>query len=129
MQTYIINPMWFYWLQVVGGAKFFFEFLTLVSVIFVLILGATWWFCKDIYNSYPSFSEKEHKTYMAIQKVFKPIIVVSIFIWLASIFIPSKETLISIMVAKFATYENAQWTADAIKSTVDYVIEAFKTIG
>lgn len=129
MQTYIINPMWFYWLQVIGESKSFFCAFGWGLVIYFVVLVLTWAICKSSYKNYPQISSGELKTYTALEKVFKPLLIVSITSIALSILIPSKETLLSMMVAKFATYENAQWTADAIKSTVDYIIEAFKAIG
>lgn len=114
MTNYIINPMWFYWISVFECAK-------LVSVIAAVLFAAygctviVFW--DDCLTKRPS------------AKRITMLFVGTVVSVLLAIFIPSKETLISMMVAKFATYENAQWTADAIKSTVDYIIEAFKTIG
>lgn len=121
--------MWFYWLQVIGESRSFFCTLGWGLIVCFIVLIITWAICKSSYKSFPQISSGELKTYTALEKVFKPLFIVSITLIALSIFIPSKETLLSVMVAKFATYDNTQWTADAIKSTVDYIIEAFKAIG
>ena len=45
-----------------------------------------------------------------------------------TIFVPSKSTMIEMMIAKYATYENADWTVESLKSVVDYIVEAFKAV-
>ena len=43
-------------------------------------------------------------------------------------FVPSKEALIEMQVARFATYENAEWTLDTVKAAVDYIVESIKSV-
>ncbi len=125
----IINPIFFYWLDVVNGldsALFTLEcamvILAIVSIIIICVM-------LTIIKDYPDNCEDEKKHLKLWQKIFKISISSFIFAILLSIFIPSKETLLSIMVAKFATYENAAWTLDTVKSAVDYIIEAISNIG
>ena len=120
MQTYIINPMWFYWISVAGTVKVASAILLSIATMVFL----TWVF---IYCSDCSPFNDEERTHFEKCATRSGIALAALA--LLSIFVPSKETLISMMVAKFATYDNAQWTADAIKSIVDYIIEAFKAIG
>lgn len=40
----------------------------------------------------------------------------------------AKDALIEMMIAKQATYENATWTLDALKSAVDYVVQAIQSL-
>ena len=36
--------------------------------------------------------------------------------------------MIEMQIARYATYENAEWTVDAIKNAVDYVVQAVKSL-
>ena len=70
----------------------------------------------------------ERKTVQFFTKALKVAIVALIISGLILMFVPSKETLIEMMIAKQATYENATWTVDALKSAVDYVIQAIQSL-
>ena len=111
--NYIINPSWFYWLEVVEALKTVFIVCAItintVAVIFIIFDSG-----EDMISS------KKTRTIMAV------IGILAIF---PAILVPSKQTMIEMMVAKFATYENAQWTVDAVKDAVDYIVQAIKSIG
>ena len=55
-------------------------------------------------------------------------VIASLIICAIAIFLPSKETLISMMIAKYATKENLGMTVEGIKSAVDYIMDAIKEI-
>lgn len=114
--NYIINPSWFYWIHLVEDLK--------TILICIAILGAVLSIltlcCLDDWTP-----DKEKKRMIKLAKIS---IIISLVCAIAFIFIPSKQTLIEMQVAKFATYENAEWTIDAIKSAVDYIVEAINSI-
>jgi len=118
--TYIIDPMWFYWLNVVDSAK------TIVYVVFVVSIIAV------IVGTVVVLSNREYgaddEEYIVGKKILKISIPLVVVFALAVVFIPSKKTMIEIQVAKYATYENAEWTVEAIKSAVDYIVEAIKQL-
>lgn len=125
----IINPFFFYWLDVASsldGAIFCLEvilaILGVVALVIVTVMAA-------IIQEYPNNCENEKNMLKYWKKILKIAIGLFCFSMIVGIFIPSKETLLSIMVAKFATYENAAWTLDTVKSAVDYIIEAISNIG
>lgn len=114
MNGYIINPARFYWVDVVDAVKCF----AIVSAI-ILLLGAGlvgFMFMDDVFAD-------ERKRF---GKIIPKVAIVGVIFLLAAIFIPSKETLIEMQVAKYATWENAEWTVDAIKDVVDYIANAIK---
>ena len=43
-------------------------------------------------------------------------------------FLPDKETMIEMAVAKYATRDNVAWSVDQIKSIVDYIVQAMQSI-
>ena len=128
MSNYIINPRWFYWMHVLSSLK---EMCTILAVIIGLIaVGLTIAFIVE-YHDGVSYG-KNDPDYKAAMIIKVPMIICSILAVLfliGVIFIPSKETLIEMQIAKFTTYENAEWTIDKIKEAVDYVLKAIATAG
>lgn len=120
---YIINPMWFYWLQVVDGLNgCMFAACVIVGIAFAVSLC---WYITARFPDDREFDELGKVHYVRLGKKFSIGFGVAFFIlMIAAILIPSKETLVSMMIAKFATYNNAQLTVDTIKSAVDYIVKA-----
>lgn len=116
--NYIINPSWFYWLNVIEASKVILVAIMVVSAISGIVTA-------PLCSIDDLVSDKEKKRLMKIAKIS---ITTFLVCTIAFIFIPSKQTLIEMQVAKFATYENAEWTLDTVKSAVNYIIEAIKSI-
>lgn len=117
---YIINPSWFYWLNVADLALVFLCSICGVSALCFIGSLIAREFCADEYTPKES-KEKMRK----ITRISLIAFLVSGFI---AIFIPSKNTLIEMMIAKKATYDNVSWTLEQVKEAVDYVISAIKEI-
>lgn len=111
--TYIINPMWFYWMHVLENARVVLG-VAIVSCIVAAAISAGLWADECI-------SGQKLKT---LETTFLIIIAVCCLLFP---FLPSKETMIEMMVAKYATVENAEMTVEAIKNLIDYIIEAVKS--
>ena len=109
--TYIINPIWFYFASVVDALK---VIMTVIAI--VMLVGVV---CSVI--SITDSVDEERNRWMKRAKL--SFTLCCLFAVLATL-IPSKETLMQIMIAKYATYENADSAIQAIKSAADYVIEA-----
>jgi len=117
--NYIIDPMWFYWVSVVDWLKGAVLAIAIIATVVAFILFVTAMADKDW------DSESEHKQKM---KSARALTVISVIAFMVSAFIPSKQTLIEMQVAKFATYENAEWTVETIKQAVDYIVEAIGSL-
>lgn len=116
MNGYIISPAWFYWVDVVDAINCF----AIISAI-ILLLGTglvSLLFMDDVFGN-----ERERYS-----KILPKTAIVGVIFLLAAIFIPSKETLIEMQIAKYATLENVEWTVDTIKDTVDYIVNAVGSI-
>ena len=126
--NYIINPSWFYWLGVVNSMRGFMlaAFIVAIIVIGVALILITW--NVSMIREFPSLSDDERKNVRFFTKALKVAIGVCVASGLFLVFVPSKETLIEMMIAKQATYENATWTVDALKSAVDYVVQAIQSM-
>ena len=126
--NYIINPSWFYWLGVVESMR---GFMLAVFIVSIVGIGAALIIIPvdvKLIQDYPSMCDFEKKTVQFFTKALKFAIGVCIVTVLFLVFVPSKETLIEMMIAKQATYENATWTVDALKSAVDYVVQAIQSL-
>jgi len=49
-------------------------------------------------------------------------------VFVGVIFIPSRNTMLEMQIARYATYENAEWTVETIKSAVDYIVQAIGSL-
>ena len=126
--NYIINPSWFYWLGVVNSMR---SFMIAAFVIAIIVIGVALIIIPvevKMIQDFPTMCADERKAVIFFTKVLKIAIGVCIVAGLFLVFVPSKETLIEMMIAKQATYENATWTVDALKSAVDYVVQAIQSL-
>ena len=126
--NYIINPSWFYWLGVVNSMRGFMlaAFIVAIIVIGVALIIITW--NMSMIREFPSLSDDERKNVRFFTKALKVAIGVCVASGLFLVFVPSKETLIEMMVAKQATYGSATWRGDALKNAVDYVVQAIQSL-
>lgn len=126
--NYIINPSWFYWLGVVHSMR---GFMLTAFIVSIIVIGVSLIIIPvnvKLIRDYPSISDDERKVVRFFTKALKVAIGVCVIGGLFLIFVPSKDTLIEMMIAKQATYENATWTVDALKSAIDYVIQAIQSL-
>lgn len=126
--NYIINPSWFYWLGVVNSMR---SFMIAVFVVAIIIIGVALIIIPvevKMIQDFSTMCADERKVIMFFTKALKIAIGVCIVAGLFLVFVPSKDTLIEMMIAKQATYENATWTVDALKSAVDYVVQAIQSL-
>ena len=63
-----------------------------------------------------------------MQRVATVLAVLTVILFAISTFIPSRETLIEMQIARFTTVENAEWALDAVKSATDYIVSAIKEL-
>ena len=124
--NYIINPSWFYWLQVVDSMKFLFAALSIGFFIALIVVV----FVASVYADVTGFGPDDSDNIKA-KKLFNvsfKLAIITAIVSIIYIFIPSRETLIEMQVAKFATYENAAWTVDKIKEAVDYIVQSISSL-
>lgn len=129
--TYIINPMWFYWLSVADKICR----ATCSLAILLAIFSATAYIVTAAFkfNSLDDDGfDRECSDYIAgtkAQRVATVLAILAVIMSAIYTFIPSRETLIEMQIARFTTVENAEWTLGAIKSATDYIISAIKELG
>lgn len=124
---YIVSPSFVYLLSVSNNLR---ELCIVLAVILAIAVGvvaiiayASWDYGKDYGEDDPDF-----KRYLSMKKVLKILIPSLIVTSLMAILFPNKNTLIEIKVASLLTKENVNLTVEAVKETIDYIIEAISKI-
>ena len=120
----IINPAIFYWIGVSSAAQVFFVVMVGTAICVLIAAAMVISMEASLAKSFPRSSEEHIKTVNTWKKILKYSIIVIIIGSLLCVFIPSKETLLSILVAKYLTYENATWTLESVKEAVNYIVNA-----
>ena len=117
--NYIINPRIIYWINVLDGLQ--------TIAIISLVLGSIAAFVLFIIGliDLQDMDDEERKRFKTSFRISVPVF---LFGLLGTIFIPGKETLLGMLIAKTATVENAEWTVDAVKQAIDYIVNAIQTL-
>lgn len=115
MNGYIIDPMWFYWVSVADGLKAF------CIVVSILISAVGFIFSVITYSKLDN--DDDQKAFIK-RCLIAAVILLAVSIMI--IFIPSKETLIQMEIAKHATYDNTEMLLQKIKEASDYILENLK---
>ena len=98
MNNYIVDPMFFYWCNVVDGA------FTICIVGFILMVAFLSGFI--IINASENYKYDSIFEIPKFKKRFVILLMLTILLGLGLIFIPTKETLIGMEIARHATYDN-----------------------
>lgn len=117
--NYIINPSVFYWINVLNSLVSVSVLLLVIGSAGIIILGIIWFVNRD-------YMDDEETT--AIKKVFRLAVPMFVVGLIGIVFIPDKQTMMEILIAKTATVENAEWTIDSLKSVVDYIVQAAQSL-
>lgn len=123
---YYINPMWFYCLHVVNSIRDFLVLGAVISAITLLICGVAIIMCLDCIKNFQNVFDGELKALPKWRKLVLPSAVTCGVCMLLLVFIPSKETMIEMMIARQVTPQNVEAGVEAIKGAVDYVIQAIQ---
>ena len=110
---YIIDPMWFYWLQVADDVKIL---SVIVGAIGGVIAAAIWLWA--VCSGETSIEEGKR-----VAKIAKRYAIMFCLIFIISVFIPSKQTLIEMEIAKHATYSNVECIKEQITDAADYILD------
>lgn len=114
MGTSVINPMIFYWMDVVSDLGMLLGIVT--CVLSTMLCGIVFW----------NFLECNE-----LSEFIKPLIIVIIPMLLCCILlvlIPSKDTMLTMLVADMITYENIELTKESAMAMVNYIVEQVKAI-
>lgn len=117
--NYIVNPMIFYWMSVLNSLK-------VVSILFLILSSVGIVICVAVFCANSDWLDEDDMA--SIKKWTRVVIAVFAVSVLLVIFVPSEKTMTEMLIAKFATVENANWTLENVKKAVDYIVEAMKTL-
>ena len=110
----IISPSIFYWFEIISNLK------TLLSILFSLsCVGLV--FCIVSFIAMLVEEELEIHTGKIIKKLCKFCTIITSIFGLLSIFIPSKETLMTMIVAKYVTPDNITAVGGTIEESVSSI--------
>lgn len=112
--NYVINPSWFYWVSVFDALKY-----VCIGASVVIAIGGGIICGMAIADSY----DDEIKEWI---KRLKIVFAVSAALLCVGIFVPSEATMIKMMLAKYATYENVADAYQAILDGAKYILEGLK---
>ena len=118
---YIINPMWFYWLHVINSLRT----VCILLAVFSLFACVIFWSLACYTLSYSDHEDEDYRRYKRVAVILTPI---TVFFILCIIFLPSKNIMIEMQIARYATKQNVEFGLEAIKSATDYVIEAIQQL-
>ena len=144
MNNYIIDPAVFYWMNVLSVVQTAFAVIGGFILACGLILAGIYIF--NLYNSYKPEEPEDEKNeydmrrYKREQKRYEDEIkhdriirnwmivafITGLVLIILSIFIPSKQTSIEMLVARTATFDNVNWSVQQVKEIVDYIVNALK---
>lgn len=125
MSNYIIDPQVFYWINTLAILQTVLGIFGGVSIAISIGMFGGW-----IYNMIEV--ERGYDENLVYMKFFKKCAILTgmfgLVAIITSIFIPGRTTSIEMLIAKTATFENVNWTAQQVKEVVDYIVQAIKTI-
>lgn len=119
----IISPFFFYFINLVDnvwGVSIAAAIVSGVAVCILLVICA----CESD-NECDSFSDIYNNHYKKVTRRSILVCVVSIALCL---FVPSKETMIEMAIAKNVTTQNIELAKDSIKGVIDYTIESVEKL-
>ena len=127
MNTPIIDPMFFYWLQILESFNVLLVVVIIIGLIALLMLGIAALtedeFCDSEYSLGFNRHTKKRDGYIASAKKVAISLIIPI---LAVIFIPSKTTIIEMVAASRVTPGNIQMAKQIIIDTAADVKKALK---
>ena len=124
----IINPMWFYWIDILGSLKFWIGVvLFFSSTVFVYYSVDTITNYSNESKSYRGISEESKKDFKETFAFLKTWLLVMLVVFTLTIAIPSEKTFYKMMVAKYATSDNIDIVLDKITEGVDYIFDKIES--
>ena len=111
--NYIIDPSVFYWMNVLSAVH---DAAFIIGIIFLVADAGLCFAC---------MIDCEFKPYKKAITILSLIGFLFLLIWM---FVPTKDTSIEMLIARTATFDNANMTVQQIKEIVDYVVGALKGI-
>ena len=113
--NYIIDPKLVYWISVASAIKIFIISIAVITLVICMVVLIVY-----LADDYGYDDDEEAKT--KLKSLFKVTIVPVAFIFI-SLFVPSKETSVEMIIASKVTTESIQTTKEEIYNIIDYTVE------
>lgn len=107
----IINPLWFYLIDVLGSFRTVILFIGIV-LLFIIIAGA-----------YLTLYPKEFKDWLK-SKQFEKLLILGVLLVIIGVLFPCQETAYKMLIASLITPDNIAATGGAVQDIVDYIINS-----
>ena len=114
---YIINPMWFYWIDVLDNLNIAFGIACMICVFSTVIPFVLCFMLDDR-------KEDEKQAKKILNKVYKISLVIFIISSIVTCLIPSQDTMYKMLIAHSATYENVESVYQTIEDSATKIIES-----
>lgn len=135
--TSVISPMIFYWMDIVKNLDVVVNiiWMTLACVLFarpfLYISGVENLRMSERFHTKEFKEEHKNKGEAELNlstKWLKPNIIIIIVCLIITTFIPSKDTMMTMLVADMITYENIELTKESAIAIIDYIVEQVNMI-
>lgn len=117
----IINPLWFYLIDIVDGVKLTCEFMLTVSFIALALASFAFLF----FWLEDNLEEKEKQAYFKYLKTTLKVIIPCIIL---TILTPSSDTIYKMIIADNITPHNIEVVGDTIEGGIDYIFEKINSL-
>ena len=117
----IINPLWFYLIDVVDNLQIVSEIILTLSCIVLLLLSAVMFF--EAASS--ELEEQEKQAYFKYLKTMLKVIIPCIII---TTFTPSSDAIYKMIIADNVTPHNIEIVGDTIEGSIDYIFEKINSL-
>jgi hypothetical protein len=130
MNTPIIDPMFFYWLQILDNLSIIAGIISFLGGSAIILFSCLAWVehelglnAAEYRDEYRAKCHYTRDAYISIiKKIALPLIIPILFL----IFVPTKTTIIQMMLASKVTYENVQTSK---KFVIDTIVEVKNALG
>ena len=117
----IINPLWFYLIDVVDSLQIVVGIILMLSCIALAIVSIIMFFeYSELY-----LEEREKQTYFKYLKTALKVIIPCIII---TSFTPSSDTIYKMIIADNITPHNIEVVGDAVEGGIDYIFEKINSL-
>ena len=117
----IINPLWFYLIDVVDSLQIVVGIILMLSCIALAIVSIIMFFeYSELY-----LEEREKQAYFKYLKITLKVIIPCIII---TSFTPSSDTIYKMIIADNITPHNIEVVGDAVEGGIDYIFEKINSL-
>lgn len=117
----IINPLWFYLIDIVDNLQIVVDIILILSCIALAIVSLIMFFeYSELY-----LEEREKQTYFKYLKTALKVIIPCIII---TILTPSSDTIYKMIIADNITPHNIEVVGDTIEGGIDYIFEKINSL-